>query len=132
MSAIKIGVIVLGIGAVLFFVLSGSPSAQSLSAEDFVTQYKKTSDAILVDVRTPEEFRSGHIEGAVNIDFQDASFMAEVQKLDTTKTYFVYCRSGNRSKQAISVMNQQGISSINELQGGIISHQNTLTLSTGT
>jgi rhodanese-related sulfurtransferase len=101
-----------------------------LMASDFVSQYKKTSDAVLVDVRTPEEFRAGHIEGAVNIDFENPSFQTEIQKLDTTKSYFVYCRSGNRSGQALSVMDKVGMKNTYELKGGIVSNKNALTLVT--
>ena len=128
MKKIVIAVVVLGIGGIALVLFSGAAPAQSLAAEDFLTQYKQTPNAVLLDVRTVAEFRSGHIDGATNIDFENMSFHSEVQKLDATKTYFVYCRSGNRSGQAISAMKKSGFTNIYELKGGIISNQNALSL----
>jgi rhodanese-related sulfurtransferase len=63
---------------------------------------------VIIDVRTPAEFASGHLEGAVNIDVQSADFEARITELDPDGTYFVYCRSGNRSGQAIDRMTALG------------------------
>ena len=63
-------------------------------------EFKKIVDAnegVLLDVRTPEEFNESHIAGAINIDFRNENFKTELEKLDKTKTYEVYCRSGKRS-----------------------------------
>lgn len=67
-----------------------------------------TAETILVDVRTPSEFASGHLEGAINIDVQSADFEARVSELDPNGEYVVYCRSGNRSGQAIDRMEALG------------------------
>lgn len=99
-----------------------------LSGQDFVTKLVNTPDAILLDVRTPEEFQSGHIKNAININFESATFEKDVTKLDSKKTYFVYCRSGNRSGQAVSVMSANGIKNIFELDGGIASNGDTVQL----
>jgi len=66
------------------------------------------ADAVIIDVRTPAEFAGGHLEGAINIDVQSADFAAQVMELDKDGEYFVYCRTGNRSGQAIAQMNQMG------------------------
>lgn len=138
MKKILAAVGVIGIGVALFLTFSGSeaatPAASSpakLQAAGFVEQYRATPDAVLLDVRTPGEFNEGHIASATNINFGSASFAAEIGKLDASKTYFVYCRSGNRSAQAITVMRAAGIQNIVELQGGIVAHANTLTLVSG-
>lgn len=68
------------------------------------------ADAVIIDVRTPGEFASGHLEGAVNIDVQSPDFAAQIMELEKDGEYFVYCRSGNRSGQAIAQMNQMGFS----------------------
>lgn len=130
MAKILAVLVMLGIGGMIFFVFSDSSPSQSLQAGDFLAHYEKTSGAVLLDVRTPVEYHSGHIEGATNIDFENVSFDSEIKKLDTTKMYFVYCRSGNRSGQAISVMKKYGIKNIYELKGGLVSNQNALTLVT--
>jgi rhodanese-related sulfurtransferase len=65
---------------------------------------------IVIDVRTPAEYASGHLDGALNIDVQSPDFAAQVSQLDPGATYFIYCRSGNRSGQAISQMANMGFS----------------------
>lgn len=81
-------------------------------------------DMTTLDVRTPQEFAAGHIEGAVNIDVQDpATFPAQVAELDPTASYAVYCRSGNRSATATQFMIDEGFSSVLELDGGILAWQ---------
>ena len=69
-------------------------------------------DVIVIDVRTPEEFASGHLEGAVNIDVQSPDFEAQLAQLDPAGSYFVYCRSGNRSGQAIDRMTALGFTDL--------------------
>lgn len=73
---------------------------------------------IVIDVRTPEEFASGHLEGALNIDVQSPDFMAQVSQLDPNADYFIYCRSGNRSGQAMSQMSTMGFTSM--INGGSV------------
>jgi len=67
---------------------------------------------IVIDVRTPAEFASGHLEGALNIDIQSPDFFATVSQLDPSADYFIYCRSGNRSGQAIAQMTNLGFTSM--------------------
>lgn len=67
---------------------------------------------IIIDVRTPAEFATGHLEGALNIDVQGSDFASQVSQLDPTQSYFIYCRSGNRSGQAISQMSNMGFSTM--------------------
>lgn len=74
----------------------------------------------ILDVRTPEEFAQGHIEGAVNIDFQGTSFDDKIAELDPSATTFVYCRSGNRSSQAVAKMQAAGFTDILHLSDGVI------------
>lgn len=72
----------------------------------------------IVDVRTPQEFSEGHIDGAVNIPVELPDFMDRVSELDTEGTYAVYCRSGNRSQPAVQGMASAGINGIYELESG--------------
>ena len=98
---------------------SAAPAAgSSLSAADFAAA-AKLPDTVLLDVRTPSEFAAGHIAGAVNIDVESATFPQLVAALDPTKNYAVYCRSGSRSKAAVSAMEQAGFSHLFDLAGGI-------------
>lgn len=90
----------------------------SLSASDFAAA-ARLQNTILLDVRTPSEFAEGHITGAVNLDLQSANFTQGVAALDASKTYAVYCRSGQRSKAAMAAMQQHGIARLFDLAGGI-------------
>jgi phage shock protein E len=78
---------------------------------------------IIIDVRTPGEFASGHLDGALNIDVQSPDFAAQVSQLDPSQDYFIYCRSGNRSGQAISQMSNMGFSSM--INGGSVEQAST-------
>lgn len=62
----------------------------------------------VIDVRTPAEFASGHLEGAVNIDIQNAGFAGEIDALDHAANYVIYCHSGNRAGQAVNYMTGAG------------------------
>ncbi len=72
-------------------------------------------NAIILDVRTPEEFAGGHLDGARLLDFNSGEFSAALPTLDPNATYVVYCRSGNRSGQAVAQMQQQGFSNVTNL-----------------
>jgi len=117
----KIIYIILGLLIIIAIALTFNTSKVGglLGSNDFITKYVNTPNAILMDVRTPAEFDAGHIADATNVDFENINFQSEVKKLDPMKTYFVYCRSGNRSAQAITIMKNSGIKNIYELQGGI-------------
>nr|NLI49767.1 rhodanese-like domain-containing protein [Propionibacterium sp.] len=74
---------------------------------------------VVLDVRTPAEFATGHLQGARNIDLQGPDFDAQIAALPKDATYAVYCRSGNRSATALSKMNAAGITRAAHLTGGI-------------
>ncbi len=74
---------------------------------------------VIIDIRTPEEFNEGHIENAVNIDFYSETFREDLDKLDKSKTYFIYCRSGSRSGRAMPIMEELGFQEVYNLSAGI-------------
>ncbi|KAF2956924.1 rhodanese-like domain-containing protein [Marinitoga sp. 38H-ov] len=78
-------------------------------------------DVIILDVRTPGEFNSGHIVNAINIDYYNSSFKSELSKLDKNKTYIIYCRSGNRSGKTLDIMKELGFKNVYNISGGILS-----------
>jgi len=80
---------------------------------------ERIGEFVVVDARTPEEFKGGHIEGAVNIDVSVPSFAGEIAKLDKSKKYLVYCNMGNRSFFASNMMSNAGFGNVFNLQGGI-------------
>jgi phage shock protein E len=71
-------------------------------------------------VRSPEEFAEGHLANAINIDFQSGNFESEISRLNKGTTYAVYCRSGNRSGQAVKVMADLGFTDLYDMDGGVI------------
>lgn len=74
----------------------------------------------LIDIRTAEEFSNGHINGSENIDFyKTQEFSNYLDSLDKNEKYLIYCRSGNRSGQALSIMKAKGFSNASDLRGGI-------------
>ncbi len=88
-------------------------------AFDLMQQNKGNPDFLIIDVRTLEEFKDGHIENAILIDFYAENFTDEIAKLDREKTFFIYCRSGNRSGQALDIMAELGFQEVYNLSVGI-------------
>lgn len=121
----KITIIILLIAFLLglIFILSGKKGSYVvLSGSEFMRQYNQSSDAQLIDVRTPEEYNASHIQGAINIDFRNPSFATVIDKLPRDKEYYIYCHSGNRSGQAVSLMSKMGFTKIFDLKGGASSN----------
>ena len=77
--------------------------------------YANTENFIIVDVRTRAEFAESHVKGALNIDVLEPDFQSKISKLDKSKTFKVYCRSGNRSGQALRTMNSIGFKDVENL-----------------
>lgn len=93
----------------------------NLTQEEWVEQLEADKDAVILDVRTEEEVHQGYIPNAINIDIKKGQeFVNEIQDLDKTKNYYVYCRSGARSENACSVMNKLGFENAYNLMGGIL------------
>lgn len=91
-----------------------------LNTNDFQNKLNATKQAKLLDVRTPEEFSQGHLESAENIDYRNAAFKDQVEKLDKNKPVFVYCLSGGRSSAAAKVLHEKGFTDVYEMQGGFM------------
>ena len=96
--------------------------AYSFDSVDTATAEKmiKEGSVVLLDVRTPQEFAEGHLNLALNKDYQSPHFAEEVNLLDKGKTYLLYCRSGRRSALAAEQMQNLGFQKIYNMQGGIV------------
>ena len=97
-------------------------SFQSISASDF-KQKVDDGETIILDVRTAQEFASGKIGDAMNIDFYNPNFRSEIDKLDKNAKYAIYCKSGNRSGQTLKIMNDLGFTNVVDLKGGITAYK---------
>jgi rhodanese-related sulfurtransferase len=102
---------------------TGSATTVNLNVSEF-SQKITEPDVIILDVRTPEEYASGHIEGALNIDFNSGDFANEITRLNPSENYAIYCRSGSRSGQAASIMHKAGFHDVSNLNGGVIDWTN--------
>jgi len=88
---------------------------RSSDMEQGLQEYRETAGALLIDVRTAQEYRGGHIAGSVNIPLQELERIQEEAEWDTP--LFVYCRSGGRSRQAAMLLKRMGYTRVKNLGG---------------
>lgn len=91
-----------------------------ISVDQMKEVLEENPDVLLLDVRTPEEFEQGHLPGAKNIDFQSKDFIEQVERLPKDQPVYLYCRSGNRSAKATSLISEMGFSHYYDMQGGFL------------
>jgi len=91
-----------------------------LDSSTFEKQVKEDSDAVLIDVRTKGEYEEARIPNSKLIDIMDPMFLDKIEELDKEKSYYLYCRSGNRSYHAGRAMIQRGFTKVYNLEPGII------------
>lgn len=95
-----------------------NPAGKTISQKKFERLSKKKNTVVL-DVRTTDEYKAGHIPHATQIDvLKKEEFKAQISSLDKNKTYLVYCRSGKRSIDAMSIMKEMGFTKLYDLNGG--------------
>lgn len=100
---------------------------EDLTQEEWVSQLAEDTKAVILDVRTDAEVEDGIIKNAIHIDiYKGQGFIDDVEALDKTKNYYVYCRSGNRSGQACAIMEQLGFENTYNLEGGILAWEGEL------
>ena len=93
----------------------------NLTQEDWVAQFQADDNAVILDVRTDAEFNEGSIPDAINFDiYQGQFFIDNIEALDKSKNYYVYCRSGARSAKACEMMNSIGFDNAYNLLGGFL------------
>jgi len=111
----------------LFFYLSPGASVpagyRNLDPSEARVYLAQNSDVNIIDIRTPAEFWDGHVKGAKIIDFYSPKYKQVWAQLDRDATYFVYCRTGNRSSQTLPMLVELGFKNIWHLRDGIVSWQ---------
>ena len=95
----------------------------NLGSKEFEKQLSENKNAVLLDVRTEMENAQARIPNSVLIDISSSAFQKEIDQLDRNKSYYVYCRSGNRSYHAARMMHQMGFEKVYNLASGIIDWQ---------
>lgn len=99
-----------------------------LTQEEWAAQQEQTANSRIIDVRTQEEFDTGHLINAQLLDIRNPkSFIEGMEALDKTQSYFIYCRSGARSAQACQLFKQHSISNCYNLLGGILEWKGEIT-----
>ena len=127
LAAILVGSFFMGRGPVAADA-AGPDAAPNLSPQEaasHIRQHGNSGDFVLLDVRTPNEYREEHLRGAISIDFLSGSFRQELDRLERGKTYLVYCRTGNRSGKAVSIMKELRFPSVLHMTGGILKWKET-------
>jgi len=111
---------------ILFLVQTFSGAGEGLlktispkEASDLIAKHKNNADFIILDVRTPREFKSGHIEKAILLDYYSKIYTEELKSLDKTKTYLIYCRTGNRTGKTLNLIKNMGFSRVYNMDKGI-------------
>ena len=107
-------------GALVLAACSSGAGAAQQSAEEFAATISQTG-VVIIDVRTPEEYVAGHIEGALNIPIEVGDFDSAIASLDRETHYAIYCRTGRRSALAVERMSKAGFTTMSELRDGIVS-----------
>jgi len=93
---------------------------KNLDNKSWEKAQKEDNNSIILDVRTPDEYEEKHIPNSKLIDVKESQkFVEEIEKLDKSKSYYVYCKAGGRSMMACSIMEQMGFTDLNNLEGGI-------------
>ncbi len=98
--------------------VSSKAQTTNLTPQEFIAKVKTTKDAQLLDVRTPQEWEMGKIASSKCINYNDATFKQQIEKLDKNKPVFVYCAAGGRSSKAAPILQQAGFKYIYNLTGG--------------
>jgi rhodanese-related sulfurtransferase len=94
-------------------------TVQDVTPEEVERLLKEKKGTVVLDVRTGEEFKEGHIAGAKNVDFLENDFVEKISKLDPSKSYILHCASGGRSSKALEKLKAQKVSKIYHMNGGI-------------
>ena len=95
----------------------------AVQAVSLIKENQNNPDFVIMDMRTPAEYEQGYIENATLLDFFSPTFKEDLERLDKSKTYLIYCRSGHRSGKTLAIMQTKGFQRVYNLAGGILEWQ---------
>ena len=113
---VRLFLLLMVLGIVSF---ANAQTVKTVAAADFEKKTVAMKDKIILDVRTAEEYKDGHLVGSMLIDYYGSDFKNEVSKLDKSKPVFVYCKGGGRSSSSCEILKDLGFKEVYNLQGGI-------------
>ena len=100
------------------------PASYVLSPKEFNEKVSTEESPIIIDVRTPKEYSSGHLTNSKNINWNDDNFENNISEIDKSKPVYVYCLSGGRSHEAAEKMRSDGFTTVYEMDGGMLKWRN--------
>lgn len=113
--------IFLAVSLLAFVSCAGPLQSTPVQVQNLTPQQLKgermSRKTVLVDVRTPEEFADGHLDGALNSDYRGGAFAQEIETWDKDKVYYLYCATGNRSGKAAELLKEAGFKYIYNVGG---------------
>jgi rhodanese-related sulfurtransferase len=101
-----------------FGIVSNAQQATTVKSTEISGLLKKDGKWVILDVRTPDEFKAGHLQGAINIDIRQTDALNKIDQLDHSAKYIVYCRTNHRSQVAVDHMVQSGFKVVYQMTDG--------------
>lgn len=98
---------------------SRNSDENNIDYESAKTILKNDKNAILIDVRSPQEYKEGHLEGSINFPLYDLERNSEQILKNKQNTIILYCQSGSRSNKALEILKKQGCSNLYQIEGGL-------------
>lgn len=105
--------------------VTSSLNFSSLDPKTFIAM-QEDRKGTLIDIRTPAEYAEHHLHGAINFDFYSVDFEKQLENLDKTHPYFIYCRTGSRTNTAMDIMKSLKFQEVYDMKGGIIAWEVSL------
>jgi rhodanese-related sulfurtransferase len=106
----------------VLFVITGfaqtDRTIRDLTVQGFKLKMDELANEVIIDLRTPEELRSGVIPNATNFDYFEKNFEAQIKRLDKSQVYLLYCASGVRSAETLELMERSGFTAVFNLVDG--------------
>ena len=99
--------------------LHSQDEIKSINFDEY-SSLSKSKDFLIIDVRTPEEYKINRIKNSININFYDEKFIDMFKNINDAKHVLIYCRSGRRSLEAVEILTDKGFSKLYNLKGGIL------------
>lgn len=99
---------------------ASAASVEHVAAAQAAVLLKDKPEVVVLDVRTPGEFKAGHLPGATNLDYKAPDFRERLGELDKSNTYLIHCATGRRSTASLKLLSEQGITNLYHLDGGFV------------